>query len=213
MRFVPTGDENSQPLISAAIGMILLFLAGTLGMACRGEPRNDGPQDGTVKPKIVVAQQDPGGGSTGKQPRPGNQPGLGAHAGGPQSSGRQPGAAPPPWLQPKSDCKPQPVSIYISGIILDMNTGDAKCSRDIIVCSDSISSVSFYNPYKDGGRCPWADGTTLAFREDGAPVCCEEWEKAKLSASPCDPRVDADCDGIPNDEDAETLRAAAARPK
>jgi hypothetical protein len=196
------GSMNSR----LTVGLVVLVLAGTLVIACSGEPDGASTQEG-VKPKVVVAQRDPGGRSAGKQPDAGEQPGRGE-----QTPGGLRAAGPPPWLQPKSDCKPQPASIYVSGIILDMNTGAAKCSRDIIVCSDNISTVVFYNYSKQGGRCPFSEGTTLAFREDGALVCCAEWEKAKLSASPCDPRADADCDGIPNDDDAETLRAAAPHP-
>lgn len=189
-----------------AVGLVLLLLAITLVIACRAESNGGDKQEGGVKPKVVVAQRDPGGEGGGSQPGPGGQPGGGDPTGGAQRGGAQPAAGPPPWLQPKSDCVPQTPSIYVSGIILDMNTGASKCSRDIIVCSDKISSVVFYN--YSNGRCPFADGTRLAFREDGMPVCCAEWEKAKLSANPCDPRADADCDGIPNDEDADTLRAA-----
>jgi hypothetical protein len=45
------------------------------------------------------------------------------------------------------------------------------------------------------------------------PVCCDEWERAKLSKSPCDPLVDADCDGTLNDEDVETLNAPSPSPR
>src|SRR5688572_3820250 len=111
------------------VGLVVLMLAGTLVTACSGEPDGDGKQEGAGGPKVVVAQRDPGGRSAGKQPDAGEPPGGGEQTRGPQRPGGQPAAGLPPWLEPKSDCKPQPVSIYITGIILDQNTGDAKCGR------------------------------------------------------------------------------------
>ena len=32
-------------------------------------------------------------------------------------------------------------------------------------------------------------------------VCCDKWQQATASGSPCNPMVDADCDGIPNQRD------------
>lgn len=180
-------------------------LAGSLTLACAGEQQTeDGSDD-----RELVAEQRPGDGQrpAGDQPPSGEQP-----AGGDQPpAGERQGTGAAPWVGPRSGCEPQTASIYYTGLIKDMTTGEASCSRQILVCGDMIRTDKRYN-YKQGEKCPWAEGTTIAYREDGGTVCCDEWEKAKQSKAPCDPLADADCDGIPNDDDVHTLTAGAPSP-
>jgi len=181
-------------------------LAGSLAMACAGEQR---PADEQQPPDAqLVAEQRPAG-----DPRPaGEQPGAGEQPPpGGQRTGERP-AGGPPW-QANPGCELQTTSIYYTGILTSMTTGEASCSRQILVCGDLIRTDKTYNTTQ-GEKCPWGEGrgTSIAYREDGGTVCCDEWVKAKQSKSPCDPLADADCDGIPNDDDVDTLTAPAPSP-
>jgi len=174
-----------------------LAFTGSLMLACGGEAPEEKPPA-----QLTAGQQDPG-----EQRPPGEPDTAGDHqTGDPRTGGKPGGAALPPWLA-NPECKKHTTSIYYTGIITDMSAGVASCSRRILVCSDSIRTDKVYN-YKRGEKCPWSDSTTIAYREDGGAVCCDEWHKAKQSKTPCDPLADADCDGIPNDDDADTLSAA-----
>jgi hypothetical protein len=183
---------------SLAVGVAL---AGSLALACASEQRTE---DGAEDPRLI-AEQRPGEGQppAGAEPPSVEQP----LAGEQRPASERHGA---PWVPPKPGCTPQTTSIYYTGILLSMTTGEASCSRQILVCGDSIRSDKQYNSTSE--KCPWADGPTIAFREDGAEVCCDEWEKAKQSKAPCDPLADADCDGILNDDDVDTLTAEAPAP-
>ena len=188
---------------------LCVALAGSLALACATEKRTEDGQ--------LLAEQRPGDGQgpAAEPPGPGagDEPPAGggagdSGAGGPAGGGRV-GAGVAPWTPPRGDCTPQTPSIYYTGILLDMTTGEATCSRQILVCGDSVRTDKRYN-FNRGERCPWGGNrAAIASREDGMPVCCDEWEKAKLSKSPCDPLADADCDGIPNDDDPETLNVPA----
>lgn len=180
----------------------LLLLSVTLALACTGRVETSpGGAD-------VDADADAGAGANGGAGADGAGGVAAAGDATPPAGGT--GGAPPPWLQAREDCAAQPVSIYLTGNIRDMETGEAACERTILVCGDSLTSEVVYD--SNTASCPWAEGSraALASREDGAPVCCDDWERAKVSKDPCDPLADADCDGVPNDDDADTLRAPAA---
>lgn len=181
-------------------------LAGSLAVACATEKRSEDAQ--------LLAEQRPGDGQGPAAGPPG--PGAEPPAGGASAAGQPPAGtgvgAGAPWTAPRADCEPRTPSIYYTGILLDMTTGEATCSRQILVCGDTVRTDRRYN-FNRGERCPWGTGPAIAHREDGMPVCCDEWERAKLSKSPCDPLVDADCDGTPNDDDVETLNAAPPSPR
>lgn len=183
-------------------------LAASLSLACAGERRHDDDA------RLVADQRPPGDAQppAGQQPPAGEQPRTGEQppAGEQPPVGEQPGAGGAPWTPPKAGCEPRATSIYYTGNLISMTTGEASCSRQILVCGDMIRTDKRYNS-SQGETCPFVEGqrTAIAFREDGAMVCCDEWQKAKQSKSPCDPLADADCDGIPNDDDIETLLATA----
>jgi hypothetical protein len=124
-----------------------------------------------------------------------------------------PVATTPPWLQPDPACTPRRASIYITGLITDMSAGIAVCDRTVIVCADSFKVTRRYN-YSKGERCPWAPGAraSITMNYPGALVCCEKWQEAKRTGSPCNPLEDADCDGVPNSEDEDTLEAEGGPP-
>jgi hypothetical protein len=176
---------------------VALVLAGSLALACAGEQRTGDDAQLVADQRLQADGQRPAG----QQPPAGEQP----------PSGEQQGSA--PWMPPRPGCEPQTTSIHYTGILTDMTTGEASCSRQILVCGDLIRTDKTYNT-KRGEKCPFVDGerTSIAYRVDGVTVCCDDWEKAKQSKSPCDPLADADCDGIPNDDDVDTLLAAAPSP-
>ena len=190
-----------------ALGVVL---AGNLAVACATEKPSEDAE--------LLAEQRPsdGQGPAAGPPGPGAEPPAGGgSAGGQPPAGGRVGAsgAAAPWTPSRPDCEPQTPSIYYTGLLLDMTTGEATCSRQILVCGDSVRTDRRYN-FNRGERCPWGgERAAIAHREDGMPVCCDEWERAKVSKSPCDPLADADCDGIPNDEDVETLNAAPPSPR
>ena len=182
----------------------IVVLASSLAVACATEKRSEDEQ--------LLAEQRPGGvqggapgtPGPGTEP-PGSQPPAGGVAGQPPAAAGGGGGG--SWIPPRADCTPSTPSIYYTGILLDMTSGEATCSRQILVCGDSVRTDRRYN-FNKGERCPWGgERAAIAGREDGMPVCCDDWERAKVSKSPCDPLADADCDGSPNDEDVETLNA------
>ena len=170
----------------------------------RGEGREAGPPDAELA--AVTPGTAPGGTAGAGGPDAEAPPRGAGAAGAPGPSAAAEGA--PPWLSPTPDCPPSETTIYVTGLMLDMSTGEAKCERSVVVCGDSMTSERRYDSNTE--RCPWSsDGrTAIAFSEPGLPVCCRDWEEAKRSRTPCDPQLDADCDGIPNDEDLEPLTPA-----
>jgi hypothetical protein len=188
-----------------AAPLLLLLLSVTFALACTG--RVETSPGGAAVDTDADADAGANGGAGADGPG-----GVAAAGDATPAAGGTGGAGGdlPPWLQGREDCAAQPVSIYLTGNIRDMQTGEAACERTILVCGDSLKSEVVYN--SNTASCPWAEGSraALASREDGAPVCCDDWERAKVSKDPCDPLADADCDGVPNDEDADTLRAPSA---
>ena len=174
-------------------------LAGGLALACAGEQRTDDDA------QLVADQRAPGDAQppSGEQPPAAEQP----------PAGEQQGSGTAPWTPPRPGCEPRTSSIYYTGNLISMTTGEASCSRQILVCGDMIRTDKRYNTTQ-GEKCPFVEGerTAIAYRVDGGEVCCDEWEKAKQSKSPCDPLADADCDGIPNDDDEDTLLAVVPSP-
>lgn len=167
-----------------AVGVALL---GSLSLACAGEQRTDDDAR-------LAADQRPAGDAQ-------------------APAGEPPGTGGAPWTPPRPGCEPQGTSIYYTGNLISMTTGEASCSRQILVCGDMLRTDKRYNS-SQGEKCPFVEGerTAIAYRVDGGMVCCDEWRKAKLSKSPCDPLADADCDGILNDDDMDTLLAAEPSP-
>lgn len=79
-------------------------------------------------------------------------------------------------------------------------SGYVTCTFFFYVCGDPFFKGREIN-VNAGDRCPdWQ----LTYRE----ICCDKWEEAKRTKQPCDVRLDADCDGMPNAEDDRPTQAA-----
>ncbi len=184
----------------------LTALAFTLAGGCdRAEPTASTSDGSSPGPGRELASQAGPGRETEEDPAGrgphGQEETLEGEEGGEE---REPATAgPAPWLRTDSDCLPNATTIHITGLIQDMSTGAASCSRTVLACGDSLQATVEYD--YNTGSCPFAEGTTLEFSIEGPPICCRAWEDAKASKDPCDPLVDADCDGTPNDEDSEPL--------
>ena len=75
--------------------------------------------------------------------------------------------------------------------------GKITCVLEVQVCGDT----NFKQQVIDDARqdCP----QSLHFSSVPAvQICCDAWEAAKQSGTPCNPLEDADCDGVKNDMDA-----------
>ncbi|MFN2531928.1 MAG: hypothetical protein ABR555_11575 [Pyrinomonadaceae bacterium] len=107
-----------------------------------------------------------------------------------------------PWFNPGKNClfKPKPYHYYARNIYIDRE--QRGCEEVLLVCNAKFVRQS--TVARDPG-CPeafWPDP------KDGDEVCCEEFEKAVKSKQPCDPSKDADCDGIPNENDSDPFRTS-----
>ncbi len=79
----------------------------------------------------------------------------------------------------------------------DLPKDQVTCTLRIWICDDKIFKQKVINQGA-GERCP----DSLQFSH--APqtkVDCAKWDEAKRTKDPCDPLVDADCDGVTNDLD------------
>jgi hypothetical protein len=78
------------------------------------------------------------------------------------------------------------------------DTGRASCVLHLNICGDQIFKSKEISTKRNETCPPGFDARDYV----GIMVCCDQWKKAKQSNSPCNPLTDADCDGIPNQEDA-----------
>lgn len=97
-----------------------------------------------------------------------------------------------PWFDPSSDCtdveKPK-VAIVNGGVELSF----CGLVAYRLVDKDPLA-LSAYKAVLEG----------LATERVGSRVCCNKLRDAARTKSPCDPRSDIDCDGIPNQTDTTT---------
>ena len=114
-----------------------------------------------------------GGGGPTTETDPSEEPTVGG--GEPQAAGDGP-------------CVPTSVTIYKSA--LGDGSGRVNCSLSMVGCGGGIELKATFNA-RQGGKCPWFEGTTVASSEEGN-ICC-----ADLRRCP----DDADCDGVPDAED------------
>jgi hypothetical protein len=54
-----------------------------------------------------------------------------------------------------------------------------------------------------GNECNVALFADPRYRVPPQKVCCDIWQEAVRGGGPCNPEVDADCDGLPNDKDGD----------
>ena len=69
-------------------------------------------------------------------------------------------------------------------------SGRGNCSLSMVGCGGGIELKATFNA-RQGEKCPWFEGTTVASSETGS-ICC-----ADLRRCP----DDADCDGVPDAQD------------
>lgn len=116
---------------------------------------------------------------------------------------------PPPWFAPDSTCEMRETSVLSEGSpwAFDsagnttelLSDGKVTCVLRIQICGDTIFKQQVIEGDED---CPESLHYSYA---PPTQVCCDKWEEAKITESPCNPLEDADCDGVVNDADAYPL--------
>lgn len=131
---------------------------------------------------------------------------------GQEAAGSSSQAALPGWFQSTSGCEDVRESSVLSegspwAFDAEGNTtellddGRITCVLRVQVCGDSIFKQQVIG---EGEECPDSLHYSAAPPVD---VCCDAWDAARQSGSPCDPLQDADCDGLANDVDDYLLDA------
>ena len=115
----------------------------------------------------------------------------------------------PPWYAPDLDCYMRETSVFSEGspwaFDKEGNTtellsdGQVTCVLSIQICGDTIFKQKVVAA---GEECPESYHYSFASPTD---VCCSKWDEAKQTGSPCNPLMDADCDGVINEVDAYPL--------
>ena len=118
----------------------------------------------------------------------------------------------PAWFENTASCEDVRESSVLSegspwGFDAEGNTtelledGRITCVLRVQVCGDSIFKQQVIG---EGEECPAGLHYSAAPPVD---VCCDAWDAARQSGSPCDPLQDADCDGLANEADDYLLDA------
>jgi hypothetical protein len=102
----------------------------------------------------------------------------------------EPAPGAPPWLDPTGCEDLRTTTIFYQGI-------GGRCTGSLVACGEGIEV-----------HCPY-HGNAIAFSEPGPLVCCERLRQGLGSREPCDPAMDADCDGRPNGSDEDPFAGAA----
>ena len=115
----------------------------------------------------------------------------------------------PDWFVSDSDCymtessvlsEGSPWSFDSEGNTTGLLSDDRiTCVLEIMVCGDTIFKQQVIEADQD---CPAYLHYSYA---PPTQVCCDKWNEAKTTGSPCDPLQDADCDGLSNDIDTFPL--------
>lgn len=110
------------------------------------------------------------------------------------------GQSDPPWFDAGKNCRSEwwtqsSASGHPLVVQGQIKEGYAKCVSYLSICGDDLTKVWVINRAA-GEECPW-DIMSIPQRK----VCCDAWWEAKRAKIPCDPVVDADCDGTPNEKD------------
>ena len=98
----------------------------------------------------------------------------------------------------KYDEKGDPTELFPSG------SGYITCNLNYYVCLDHFFKGKVIN-VNAGEKCP-------QWNVDYKEICCDKWEEAKRTKSPCDVMLDSDCDGKPNSEDDRPVTAESTKP-
>ena len=115
----------------------------------------------------------------------------------------------PQWFASSGDCTLTETSVRSEGSPWAYDSqgnttellpdGKITCVLEIQICGDTIFKQQVIDTDQD---CPSYLHYSYAPQTS---VCCDHWQAAKQSASPCDPTTDADCDGVNNDNDSYPL--------
>ncbi len=141
---------------------------------------------------------------------PPDDPGTTEKRDPPRGGGGTSARAQPPWFGPSSQCETVATTATSWGVayaydakgksVGSLPEGKVTCGLNFEICGDYF----FKQKVIETGRetCP----ESLHFSSvPPTYVCCAEWNNAKQSRNPCDPLLDADCDGVPNDVDDRPL--------
>jgi hypothetical protein len=116
----------------------------------------------------------------------------------------EPVEPPPPrpsWLDPDGCRNPTKTNCLAQGYFvgrLDLNM--IICERTFQACGRTWRRR--IGPLRNqAGVCP---PCPIPFPE----LCCGSWTEAERTKEPCDPAVDADCDGVSNEQDADPFAPA-----
>jgi hypothetical protein len=119
--------------------------------------------------------------------------------------------APPSWFASDAACqftetsaqsRGDPHSFDSTGKSTGLLPQDqVTCLLEIQVCGDMLVKQKVVNTTA-GEKCP--DSLHFSYAP-ATQVCCAKWKEAKRTKTPCDPLVDADCDGAANDADTYPL--------
>jgi hypothetical protein len=105
-----------------------------------------------------------------------------------------------PWSKPAANCrlKQKPFHYYQS--VGFVSKEEVRCKEVLEVCgARSVREQDL----------PRSQGCGKAFWPEPTPadeVCCDTFKEAVKSKRPCDPTDDADCDGIPNENDSDPFK-------
>lgn len=124
-------------------------------------------------------------------------------------AGRSGGAATAhdgPWFNPKGCKRLEKTWATSSGAYSRDDPGRITCDLQIHVCGDVIERSQDVD--KSQG-CP----SSLNYKSVPVRVvCCDKWRNGQTAGSQCNGTVDADCDGIPNQDDDEPLTPSQPKP-
>ena len=105
----------------------------------------------------------------------------------------------PPWFNKDAPCNNRQRATYSWG----QNRRDpTKYSISISICGQVIPR--------------YVSNVVVELTSTGVRyfnVCCDSWQQAIDSGSPCDPLRDIDCDGTPNENDGAPFRSASLAPR
>lgn len=123
----------------------------------------------------------------------------------PCSLGQQPLRPKAPWLDPANCTNKQRPYVFADGsIVLGSNGKKVRCRLVISICGMSLVREKIIEA-GSGESCFDAKSVSRPF------ICCSVW-KSNIGSKNCNPLIDADCDGIPNDLDDDPLAPDSTQP-
>lgn len=110
-----------------------------------------------------------------------------------------------PWLDSANCANKQRPYVFADGSIVPGSNGkQLRCRLVINVCGMSLTRQKIIEA-GNGESCFDSKSISRPF------ICCSVW-KSSIGSKDCDPLKDADCDGIPNDQDGDPLAPESNQP-